>query len=206
MKEKFARVKKIPRKAVIFDLYGTLLYIKEKTNPYYRLFKKWKVDLRKAKDSALTKNWENLQELAKEWGGNQSVNLELYQKDLEAELASTQLYCETKEVLEELRNRGIKIGVISNLASPYRKPFFDLGLDQLVDHYIFSCDVGVKKPSPEIYQLMIDKWSFSPAEILMVGDSPKCDFLGPKSLGINAILLQRERTKPSSISSLEKIL
>ena len=100
----------------------------------------------------------------------------------------------------------MKLGLISNLASPYRKPFFDLGLDIYFDEVLFSCDVGLTKPDPKIYQTMIDKLNINPEQALMTGDKVHADVDGPKAIGMRAIHLDRFKKSSNSISTLDRVL
>ena len=70
---------------------------------------------------------------------------------------------------------------------------------------LFSCDIGLKKPDPKIYQKIADALDINPSQILMVGDNIRADVNGPKSTGMNAIHLNRKKTSSGSIFTLEEI-
>ena len=65
----------------------------------------------------------------------------LYDKNfpkLKQELNSVVVYKEVYEVLENLK-KDYKIFLVSNLASPYKEPFFSNNLDKHFEKMIFSC-------------------------------------------------------------------
>jgi putative hydrolase of the HAD superfamily len=194
--------------AVIFDLYGTLLYLSKSSNPYFSLFKEIGLtneELKKAKRIAITQNFDNLSNLLKKLKREPPNNLNLYEQEINKEISSAKLYPETLNVLSKLRNKKLKIGLISNLASPYKKPFFNFRLDNFFDELIFSCDMGLQKPEKRIYQSMIEKLNIAPANMIMTGDKINADFDGPKSVGMNAVHLNRLENSTGSISTLEGI-
>jgi HAD superfamily hydrolase (TIGR01549 family) len=99
--------------------------------------------------------------------------LEMYKQMTRDDIAKIELYPETMDVLARLREAGLQVGLISNLSTPYMEPFFTLGLDRMMDHAVFSCEVGFVKPEPQIYEAMISKMGLEPSQMLMVGDSSK---------------------------------
>lgn len=198
-------------KAVVFDLYGTLIHIRNDTKAFLRLFNELGSEsiqgARNAKRIAFTQNPSSLSELAKLINPNHSVDIKAYEEEISGELDRASLYPETLKVLEKLKREGFPTGLISNLSFPYQRPLFDLGLADLIDQIIFSCEVGLKKPDPEIYKRMLEKLGLGPSKVLMIGDSIYCDVQGPKSVGMDAVLLDRSGTSRSvdAVSSLEGI-
>ncbi|MCK5630588.1 MAG: HAD family hydrolase, partial [Nanoarchaeota archaeon] len=144
-------------------------------------------------------------DLVKKIKPDMQINLKPYQQELEKEIASAKLYPESREVLEELRKKNIKLGLISNLASPYKEPFFEFGLNEYFDEVLFSCDVGLRKTNPKIYQKMIKNLNINPSQVLMTGDNVRADVDGPRSIGMNAIHLDRRNASLNKISTLEGV-
>ncbi|WP_372366298.1 HAD family hydrolase [Candidatus Uabimicrobium sp. HlEnr_7] len=187
---------------IIFDLYNTLIHTTYKSHCYRRFFQKRKTLSRETIYTAMTKQHDNFAELAV----HLSMKIEdfsEYETALKKELRSAQLYPEVKQVLHELKS--YKIAVISNLATPYCQPFFDLGLNNFVDDYIFSCEMGITKPNPQIYKIIQQKWSLPPREILMVGDSLTCDVHGPYKVGFDAILLNRSQQINTEVITVKSL-
>ncbi|MFH1589345.1 MAG: HAD-IA family hydrolase [archaeon] len=179
-------------KAVIFDLYGTLMGSSEEFQVYKKLFSNIGLDKeeqKKAKHIALTENFNSLEELKNHLRPNSNYDTQYLEYDILQELASVQLFPETMDLLKKLKKLGIKTGVISNLATPYRTPA--VFIDNYIDEFVFSCDEGIKKPDPKIYQMMLDKLGVKASEAFMVGDSVMNDYITPTELGIKSELLIR---------------
>ena len=57
---------------------------------------------------------------------------------------------------------------------------------EFFDELTFSCEIGVNKPDPGIYEICIDRIGIHPCECLFVDDSPD-NVEGAKKIGMNAI-------------------
>ena len=57
----------------------------------------------------------------------------------------------------------------------------------LFDAVVFSCNVGVRKPNPNIYKIMLKKLNVQPQEAVLIDDREE-NIVGAKKVGINAIL------------------
>ncbi|MEU9102185.1 HAD-IA family hydrolase [Streptomyces sp. NPDC048361] len=84
-------------------------------------------------------------------------------------------YADTKAVLVALRERGIGIGVVSNIGWDLRPVFRAHGLDDFVDAYVLSFEHGVQKPDARLFRVACDALGQAPGEVLMVGDSRRAD-------------------------------
>ncbi|MGQ5273799.1 HAD family hydrolase [Xanthomonas arboricola pv. corylina] len=113
---------------------------------------------------------------------------------------------EVPAVLASLRGRGFRIGLCSNLALPYVAPIQRL-LGPLVDDSIWSCDAGLLKPDPAIYQLAVSRLAVPEDSVLMVGDTYTADVEGPRNAGLKAKLLDRSgKELKGSWATLEMLL
>lgn len=93
----------------------------------------------------------------------------------------------TPVLLEALRDRGLKTGLISNGFDPpdlVRAELARLGVAQLLDAIVMSGDVGVRKPDPAIFRYALERLGVAPENALMVGDSVANDIAGAKALGM----------------------
>jgi HAD superfamily hydrolase (TIGR01493 family) len=84
-------------------------------------------------------------------------------------------YPDTVAVLELLRSRGVPVAVLSNTGWDVRAIFKHFNVDRLVSAWVLSCEVGVVKPDPRIFQIACDLLGHAPADVLMVGDDPVAD-------------------------------
>ena len=118
-------------KYILFDLYDTLIFTAKKNNSYYHLFRDFgfnKNQRTDAKNIALTNNFENLEEYLRAISQekHRTIDVEKYGKLIQEEVNSTKVFDDTIQVLHELKSDGYKIGLISNLATPFTIPFFDV--------------------------------------------------------------------------------
>lgn len=84
-------------------------------------------------------------------------------------------YPDAEEVLRGLRERGIEVGVVSNIGWDLRPVFRAHGLDPLVDSYTLSFEHGVQKPDARLFRAAFDELGREPGEVLMVGDDRRAD-------------------------------
>jgi HAD superfamily hydrolase (TIGR01549 family) len=103
------------------------------------------------------------------------------------------IYPDVLPILHTLRDKSIKLGVISNSL----KRELELMLDMIDLKGFFDLEVGIDtfrqaKPDKEIFLQSVEKLKVSPHEALFVGDSTEIDYEGAKNAGLKALLLDRE--------------
>jgi putative hydrolase of the HAD superfamily len=84
-------------------------------------------------------------------------------------------YPDTEFVVRTLHERGIGVGVISNIGWDLRPVFRAHGLDPYVDAYALSYEHGVQKPDPRLFQVACEALDVDPKDVLMVGDERRAD-------------------------------
>lgn len=84
-------------------------------------------------------------------------------------------YPDTEPTLRELRRQGFPVVVVSNIGWDLRPVFGAHGLDDLVDAYLLSFELGAQKPDPAIFRAACDQLGLAPADVLMVGDNRIAD-------------------------------
>ncbi|MGV9251878.1 HAD family hydrolase [Streptomyces sp. NPDC003697] len=84
-------------------------------------------------------------------------------------------YPDAAEVLRALRERGIGVGVVSNIGWDLRPVFRAHGLDAYVGAYVLSCEHGVQKPDPRLFAAACGALGADPGDVLMVGDDRSAD-------------------------------
>jgi HAD superfamily hydrolase (TIGR01509 family) len=97
-------------------------------------------------------------------------------------------YPDAEAVFKELSGKGLKVGVLSNIAFDIRPAFAAHGLAGYVDEFVLSFEVGAMKPDPVIFRTLLDRLGVAPEEALMVGDSEEADG-GAKALGCQFALV-----------------
>lgn len=91
-------------------------------------------------------------------------------------------------LLETLKERGYKLGVITNGPAYLQNHKMDTsGLRPYCDIVIVSGDLGVHKPDPEIFKITAQRLGLDPSECVYVGDHPVNDIKGALDAGMKAI-------------------
>ena len=127
--------------------------------------------------------------------------------ELESNANFYMLYEDVKETLSALFQENIQMGIVSNHLWNLNDIIKHLGISKYFDCIISSAQIGYRKPHPKIYELALSKIDVPSENVLFVGDNFENDYLGPKKIGLNAILLDRNSTGHinESIKSLNEI-
>ncbi len=198
---------------VVFDLYGTLLVPPtERRHAFSRLLDHLGLRgerRRHARRTAMTRDFARAEDYVARFDPKavHDPAVRLILQDMERDVEERiRCYPEVPAVLERLRESTVRMHLISNVASPYRRPFYRLGLDRYFSRPVFSCEVGCVKPEPQIYDLVFDRAeAVAPETVLMIGDHSVCDVRRPRSLGWQALLLDR-RGRPGALADLGELL
>jgi HAD superfamily hydrolase (TIGR01549 family) len=98
-------------------------------------------------------------------------------------LAST-----THALLDTLRGRGLKVGLVSNALDPPGLLHRDLeqtGVAERLDVAVFSSEIGWRKPHPAIFERALAALGVEPDGVLFVGDTLATDVAGAAALGMH---------------------
>jgi putative hydrolase of the HAD superfamily len=103
------------------------------------------------------------------------------------------------ETLVKLRDLGYRIGIITNgpTEGQIRKAE-DIGVGHLVERIITSEEVGVSKPSKEIFRYAARHFGIYPENTYMIGDSISCDIRGAIDSGLKQAVLYSPSSEKSS--------
>lgn len=91
--------------------------------------------------------------------------------------------------LDRLRQLGLRIAVISNANGTLRRTLDRVDLAARVDAVLDSCEEGVEKPDPRLFQLGLERIGGRAETTLHVGDIYHIDVVGARSAGLRAVLL-----------------
>jgi putative hydrolase of the HAD superfamily len=186
-------------RAVIFDLWATLVPWDQKAATRFydemaaavgieeeRFREAW-VDQRK--DREIRPIADHLRDLFGELGA---------EADLDEVLAMRRAWTKRSlrprpdalETLAELRRRGHKLGLISVCSQDVPHVWDETPLAGALDELVFSCDVGVSKPDPRIYQIACERLAVAPPDCLFVGDGANDELPGAEQAGMTAVQLR----------------
>jgi 2-haloalkanoic acid dehalogenase type II len=100
---------------------------------------------------------------------------------------------EAVPTLTSLKDAGYHLAVLSNAADDQDVQFLidKARIRTYFDWIISSAGVGIRKPSPRIFQMALDRWKARPDEVVMVGDTLNADILGARKSGIASVWITR---------------
>jgi HAD superfamily hydrolase (TIGR01549 family) len=176
---------------LVFDLYGTLVRRGEGPRAYRELIytlPPW--TWARARRASLTQAFPSIVEFRHQFGGRRGPSDEHFERLLRKGIAQVQLFEDTLAVLSRARARGLRLALLSNLATPYKQPVFELGLAEHFDVLVFSCDVGMAKPQRAIFEHTATQLGLPLAQLLMIGDSRHDDVRGARAAGMQALHLE----------------
>lgn len=92
-------------------------------------------------------------------------------------------------LVDELKGKQIPVGLLSNINDRYTKLIREFGLYEPFDPCILSYEVGLEKPDPQIYQLLLKAVPFAPADIIFIDDKLE-NVEAAKTHGIDAFVFE----------------
>lgn len=104
-----------------------------------------------------------------------------------------ELYPETPDVLNTLREEGVELGIISNFDTRLFTVLRGLGLADAFDTVTLSSLAKAAKPAPQIFRAAMAKHAIDADEALHVGDSLREDAEGALAAGMTAVLVDPGR-------------
>lgn len=117
--------------------------------------------------------------------------------------------------LEALRARGHRLGLITVCSTDVAELWESTAFAGLFDATVFSCEVGISKPDPRIYEICCERLDVRPDECLFVGDGANDELPGAERVGMTAVQLRapgEELTEPGKewrgryVERLEEVL
>ena len=112
------------------------------------------------------------------------------------------VYDYVKETLQELKNRGKKVYLLSNAQSDFTRPEMAmLGLTSYFDGIFISSEKGCKKPSSDFFIQLLDDFRLEAKNCLMVGNDESADIMGAHSVGMDSLYIHTEISPKEDTSS-----
>ena len=105
-----------------------------------------------------------------------------------------QLYDGVSEMLARLKQRGKKLGIITDgRVEGQQNKITALGLSSLTDDIIITDALGgaeFRKPNQAAFQIMQERWQIPFQKMIYIGDNPLKDFIAPKKLFMNCLFFR----------------
>jgi len=193
-------------KAVLFDLHGTLAFVKDPQNSEqisefllqhgYKVYPQY-LDATSHFVSMIDypkygyANWQGyLKQIM------HRLNIKIDSKTLE-ELASIYrkhntyvLYPDAASAVERAKKLKLKTAIVTTIARFKFQPAIS-PIRQYLDVITTGYEVRCEKSNPKMLRQTLRRLGVSPAEAVMIGDEPLVDIRIPKTLGIHTVLLER---------------
>lgn len=188
-------------KAVFFDLYETLItewngnqkkavYSTEELGLNPKIFKaEWDSRRELRMNGTFPDHASVLRDILNSHGMSIDPDLieKVHQKRVWAKTVPFQeMHPEVIELLGTLKEKGMKLGLVSNCAPEEVSSWSSTTLADYFDEFVFSYEVKVAKPSPEIYHISCKKLGVTPKEAIFVGDGGSNELVGAAEAGLKA--------------------
>ena len=198
-------------KAVLFDLGGTLIRTAEIPHMMKKILKHRGINRslgeisRARKEAEKGLNFRDLTKLLDEfwvqWNVRILSNLQVKSNSrMLAEYIATHwwdysdvsLYPDAEEMLPLLKERGLKIGLITNgLQSDVNEILPKVGLQNFFDVVVVINTLRKMKPDVEVFHYALQKLKMVPSEAIFIGDEMEADYKGAQNSGLTAYLIDR---------------
>ena len=99
---------------------------------------------------------------------------------------------QVRTVLRELRGQGYRLVIVSNWDRRIYPILEDLKLKPYFQEVFISSQLGMEKPSPDVFRLVARRLHTPPQALLHVGDSPEEDLTAAARAGWNSLLISPE--------------
>jgi HAD superfamily hydrolase (TIGR01509 family) len=112
-------------------------------------------------------------------------------------------YADAVETMEALADRGIGVGLVSNVGFDIRPILREHGFGRLAETCTLSFEVGCAKPDPRIFRIALERIGARASGTLMVGDHEWADG-GGRAIGMPTLILPM--TAPGTAHGLHQVV
>lgn len=114
---------------------------------------------------------------------------------------------DAKPLLAALRERGVKVGVLSNTLWPrteHERVFRRDGVADLIDAAVYTSEIEWTKPHPEAFRAAREAVGVAdPGACVFVGDRPWDDIHGARAVGMRAVLVPHSEIPAFQVGGAE---
>jgi len=206
-------------KAVIFDLFGTLVdnftvteyqkvlgemsaVLKIPPEGFSRL---WRDTFRLRTNGTHRTHQESIRYICRKLGV--TVTEEQVEKAAALRLDYTVKTLKPRKeavpVIKKLKSMGYKVALISDCSPETPTAWPKTPFHGLFDVTVFSCVAGVKKPDPRIYRIATDSLKVKPQDCLYIGDGSSTELTGASQAGMTPVLI-RVPDEPADVHFIDR--
>jgi len=127
------------------------------------------------------------------------TKVELDEAFLEQWLKNQELRDSARDVLQFCKDKGMKMGVITNGDEKMTSRIERDGIDHFFDVVVYSTDVGTEKSDLDPFHVFLDSVDVAPEQCLMVGNRLDED-VQAKKVGMKTVLLERDAFKRRTVN------
>lgn len=190
-------MKKEKIKVVCFDLWNTLVY-KVNGPPISHICHYLNMDLKDfapiAEKSLMLKEEPlrmGMERLVKKLGLSNVYVRKLENIWMKSD-QNIQFFPETQEVLCGLKSEYKLVLITNTVSSSWNAVENKFHLSKFFDYCYLSFKEGHIKPGKTVFKKILQVFSITPDEVLMMGDSPRSDLIIPQKMGMRVILIDRD--------------
>lgn len=119
-----------------------------------------------------------------------------------------------ERMFADIKKLGVKTSIVTNGQTHIQlRTLLALNLDRVVDDYLISEAVGLRKPDAAIFELAADRLTVEPHECIFVGDTATTDIVGAQQSGMTGVWFPNgaewdvdgSETPDATISSLSEV-
>jgi putative hydrolase of the HAD superfamily len=111
------------------------------------------------------------------------------------------VFADTRDTLATLRERGYRLGLLSNTwwaAQWHNADLAAHGLAGLLDELVYTSDLPHSKPHPSVFREIASRLGLIPEACVMIGDRQIDDVAGARAVGMRAIWRRNQSGFPVS--------
>jgi putative hydrolase of the HAD superfamily len=111
------------------------------------------------------------------------------------------VFADTRETLALLRERGYRLGLLSNTwwaADWHNADLAAHGLAEMLDELVYTSDLPHSKPHPTVFREVASRLGVNPEECVMIGDRQIDDVQGSRAVGMRGIWRRNDSGFPTS--------
>ena len=109
-------------------------------------------------------------QVAEELAAYRGVEPEFAREMISLAIGKQETIAPTAKLIAELKDKGYKLYVLSNMSREFINFLRQQEVYENFDGDVISCEVGVVKPMPEIYDLLLDRFALDPSETIFIDD------------------------------------